>query len=64
MESNITYYEQINPENTDITFRLVKERLKALDIKKLVLASTTGATAKKALEYFKGMDVKLIVVPH
>jgi hypothetical protein len=64
VESNITYFEQISPENTDITFRLAKERLKALDIKKLVLASTTGATARKALEYFKGMDVKLIVVPH
>ena len=42
MESSITYYEKISPENTDITFRLVKERLETLKIKKLVLASTTG----------------------
>ena len=52
------------PENTEATFRLVLERLKTLGIKKLVLASTTGATAKKALEFFKDAGFKLIVVPH
>lgn len=64
MESKIVYFEDIGPENTEATFRLVLDRLKALGIKKLVLASTTGATAKKALEFFKDAGVKLIVVPH
>ena len=64
MESKIVYFEDIGPENTEATFELVLERLKALRIKKLVLASTTGATAKKASEFFKDADVKLIVVPH
>jgi hypothetical protein len=64
MESKIVYFEDIGPENTEATFRLVLERLKALGIKKLVLASTTGATAKKALEFFKDAGIKLIVVPH
>ena len=64
MESKIVYFEDIGPENTDATFELVLERLKALGIKKLVLASTTGAAAKKAMEFFKDAGVKLIVVPH
>jgi len=64
MESKIVYFEDIGPENTETTFELVLERLKAQGIKKLVLASTTGATAKKALEFFKDEGVKLIVVPH
>lgn len=64
MESKIVYFEDIGPENTEATFKLVLERLKALGIKKLVMASTTGATAKKALEFFKDTGVKLIVVPH
>jgi hypothetical protein len=64
MESKIVYFEDIGSENTEATFRLVLERLKALRIKKLVLASTTGATARKALEFFKDASVKLIVVPH
>jgi hypothetical protein len=64
MESKIVYFEDIKPENTDITFGLVEERLTALGIRKLVLASTTGATAAKAPDFFKEKGVKLIVVPH
>lgn len=64
MEGKIVYYESDKPENTETTLRLVQERLNALEIKKLVLASTTGVTARKALEFFKDSEVKLVVVPH
>jgi hypothetical protein len=64
MERKVTYFEEIRPENTDLTFRLVQECLKSSDIKKIVLASTTGATALKAMEFFKGEKIQLIVVPH
>lgn len=64
MESKITYFEQIKAENTLATFQLVKERLHTSAIKKLVLASTTGATAQRALDFFAETDVQLIVVPH
>lgn len=64
MESKIVYFEDMGPENTEATFRLVQERMKSLAIKKLVLASTTGSTAGKAMEFFKDSGVKLIVVPH
>ena len=64
MESKIAYFEDLKTDNTETTFRMVEERLKATAIKKIVLASTTGATAMKALEYFQNQDVKIIVVPH
>ena len=64
MERKIIYFEDKKAENTDATFELVQERLNASGIKKLVLASTTGATAKKAMDFFKDKEVKLIVVPH
>jgi uncharacterized protein len=64
MESKIVYFEERKPENTDSTFRLVREKLKTTGIKKLVIASTTGATARKAMHIFKDSGVKLIVVPH
>ena len=64
MESKIVYFEETKPENTEMTFALVKERIKSHGIKKLVLASTSGATAKKAMDFFKDAGVKLIVVPH
>jgi hypothetical protein len=64
MESKIVYFEERKPENTEITFKLVAERLQELAINKIVLASTTGATARKALDFFKDKGVQLIVVPH
>jgi len=35
MEGKIVYYESNEPENTLVIFRLVKERLKTLESKKL-----------------------------
>ncbi len=64
MESKIVYFEDGGAENTTATFKLVRERLAIKDIKKIVLASTTGATARKAMEFFKDQGVKIIVVPH
>ncbi|MFA5383487.1 MAG: hypothetical protein WC364_02265 [Eubacteriales bacterium] len=64
MESRTVYFEEIRPENTFETFKLVEERLRGRDIKKIVIASTTGATAIKALDFFKDQGVKIIVVPH
>ncbi len=65
MESRVVFFDNRKPENTDTTFRLVKERLSGSKrIKKLVIASTTGATALKALEFFQDTGVKLVVVSH
>ncbi len=65
MDSRIVYFEDGGPENTETTFKLVQERLGHREIKKIVLASTTGATAKRAMDFFRGHHgLKLIVVPH
>ena len=64
MESKVVYFESLNPGNTDITFKLAQERARALGIKKIVLASTTGASARKAMEFFKDDGIQLVVVPH
>ena len=64
MEKKIVYFDQGGPENTLETFQLVQEQSSSLNIKKIVLASTTGATAAKAREFFRQDGVKLIVVPH
>ena len=64
MERTIVYFEDLRAENTETVFRLADERARTLGIKKLVLASTTGTTAMKAVDYFEGKGVKLIVTPH
>jgi len=64
LESKIVYFEDIGPQNTEITFKSVKERLNDSGIKKIVIASTTGTTARMANDYFKDTGIKLIVIPH
>ena len=64
MERKIVYFEDIGPQNTEITFRSVKERLNEPGIEKIVMASTTGATARMANDYFKDTGIKLIIIPH
>ena len=64
MERKITYFEDVKAENTDTTLELARDRLDILGIHKIVLASTTGATARKANEFFKDNGTRLIVVPH
>jgi hypothetical protein len=64
MDRRIVYFDGSGQENTEAVFKLVQERLNGSGIRKVVLASTTGATAKKALDFFKDSEIKLIVVPH
>ena len=64
MERTITYFETLGTENTNVTLRLARERAHELGIRKIVIASTTGTTAKNAMEYVKNDDIQLVVVPH
>lgn len=64
LQRKAVYFEDARQDHTFETFALVKERLEGSGIHTLVLASTTGATALAAMEFFSGLDVKLIVVPH
>ncbi|OGO41517.1 MAG: hypothetical protein A2137_01245, partial [Chloroflexi bacterium RBG_16_58_8] len=63
MEQPTTYFEQPGgEENTVKTLALAKHRADALGIKTFVVASTTGATAVKAIDALKGS--KIIIVTH
>ena len=64
MEEKIVYLEQAGQDNTPAVFDVVGRALSELDIHKVVLASTRGDTARYAMDWVKGQDVRLIVVPH
>lgn len=64
MDKNIRYFEKIGFENATETLELAKKRAIELGIKHIVVASTTGRTAVKAMEVLKGSDIKLIIVTH
>jgi len=62
MEAKTTYFEKPGVGNTDAVLALAKQRAKELGIKTILVASTSGKTAVKAMNVFKGLRV--IVVTH
>jgi hypothetical protein len=64
VERNIVYFEKPGPGNTDETLRLAAEEADRRRIGKVILASTRGDTARRAVAAFAGIDVRLIVLPH
>ena len=64
MEEQIVYFESPGKDNTAAVFDVVDRALSELDVKKVVLASTRGNTARFAMDRYRGQGVRLIVVPH
>jgi len=62
MEKKIVYFDRPGKENTEETLRLAVERARELNIKYLVVASSYGDTALKALEMAK--DLQVVVVTY
>lgn len=63
-ERKTLYFRYCGEANTEKVLHAVKSRCEMADINKVVIASETGRSAVRALEVFKGMNVKLIVVTH
>ncbi len=64
VKREITYFEYCGEINTEKVLHLARKRCEELDIEKIVIASETGRSALKAVDIFRGMDVKIIVVTH
>jgi len=63
MEEKIVYFETPGEDNTEQVLALVKERAEARNIKRIVLASTRGHTARAAAKAYEGTDLQLVVIP-
>jgi hypothetical protein len=61
-ENTVTYYGSQGEADTETTFLRAKERAESLEIRHVVVASTTGRTGVKACQIFRGFRV--IVVRH
>lgn len=64
MEEKVVYFETTGEHTTGETLELARERARARGIKKIVLASTRGDTARRACEAFAGSGIQLVVIPH
>ena len=62
MEVKTVYFEKTGAENTEETLKIAKKRADELGIKTIVVASTVGDTAVRAMDVFQGC--KVIVVTH
>jgi uncharacterized protein len=60
MEEKITYFEKRGAANTETTLRLARERADARGITQVVLASTYGDTALRAMDVFEGLNVAVV----
>ena len=62
MEGKTVYFANVGKENTEEVLRIAKLRAEELGIKTIVVASTRGDTAARAVEVFEGL--KVVVVSH
>lgn len=59
-EKKIVYFNKMGKVNTDDTLRLAKERFDELGLRYVIIATSFGDTAVKALDYFKGEELVVI----
>jgi len=59
-EKKIVYFYKMGKANTEDTLRLAKERFDELGLKKVIISTSFGDTAIKALDYFKGEELVVI----
>ena len=62
LEQKIVYFDKPGKENTDEVLRIARKRAKELGIKNILVASTGGETAVKAVEVFKGLRVIIVTL--
>lgn len=60
LKREVTYFERSGPDNTDRVLELVKERSDDLRIGTVVLASTRGGTAEKAVNVLEGKNLVIV----
>jgi len=63
-KKDIHYFRYCGEVNTGAVLRLARKRCEELGLRSVVIASETGRSALKALEAFRGLDARLVVVTH
>ncbi len=61
-EHTIVYFDRPGKENTEAVLRLANKRARELGITKILVASTSGDTAVKAMDVFTGLRVIIVTL--
>lgn len=60
MELKTVYFEKPGKDNSEETLAIAKKRADELGVKTVLIATTVGDTAARAVDVFKGMKVVLV----
>jgi len=64
IERKVVYWENPGKEHTEASLKIALEAAKERDIDTVLISSTTGYVAEKAVEVFKDSGLKLVIVTH
>jgi hypothetical protein len=64
IKRTVVYFEKPGKDNTAQCIEVVREAAKALGVRHLVVATTTGATALAMAQALKGQRLKIVAVTH
>lgn len=60
----VVYFETGGPQNTDKALEIAKKYADQFGLKDIIMASTTGTTAEKSVNFFDPSIYNLVVVTH
>ena len=60
----VTYFEDGGSQNTNRALEIAKKYADQFGVEDIVIASTTGATASKALEFFNPKKYNIVIITH
>ena len=60
----VTYFEKPGPLNTDKALEIAKKFADKLNIKDIIIASTTGGNAEKIVKVFDPNNYNIVVITH
>ncbi len=60
MDAKIVYFDNPGSENTEAALKVVRQRAQERGIKTILVASTTGRVAVKAIEILEGLRVVFV----
>lgn len=60
----VTYFKKGGPVNTDTALKVAKRYADEFSIRDIIIASTTGMTAQKSLNYFSPTKFNMIIMTH
>jgi hypothetical protein len=64
LDIEVKYFEKAGPHNTNKALEIAKKYADQFEIQDIVIASTTGSTASKALEFFNPKKYNLVIITH